>query len=120
MLTAWNGEQVTVVVECIRRSDGAAITCPADTVVDVRSVGWAGESIGDLVDPTAPPPPPPPPPPAPGPCHPSYSPCVPMASDVDCSGGGGNGPVYVVGPIRVIGPDVYRLDDDKDGVACED
>ncbi|MET7392492.1 hypothetical protein ABZS66_03230 [Dactylosporangium sp. NPDC005572] len=52
-------------------------------------------------------------------CHPSYSPCVPVASDVDCAGGSGDGPVYVTGPIRVIGPDVYRLDADKDGVACE-
>jgi hypothetical protein len=33
-------------------------------------------------------------PPAPK-CHPSYSPCVPIASDVDCLGGGGNGPAYV-------------------------
>lgn len=52
-------------------------------------------------------------------CHPSYTPCVPIASDVDCAGGNGNGPVYVSGPIRVIGPDVYRLDDDGDGKACE-
>ncbi|WP_238013027.1 hypothetical protein KZZ52_07290 [Dactylosporangium sp. AC04546] len=52
-------------------------------------------------------------------CHPSYSPCVPVASDVDCAGGSGDGPVYVTGPIRVIGPDVYRLDADKDGIACE-
>lgn len=52
-------------------------------------------------------------------CHPSYDPCVPIASDVDCEGGGGNGPVYVRGPIRVIGPDVYRLDRDGDGIACE-
>ena len=52
-------------------------------------------------------------------CHPSYDPCVPIASDVDCAGGRGNGPVYVRGPIRVIGPDVYRLDRDGDGIACE-
>ncbi|WP_366863805.1 excalibur calcium-binding domain-containing protein [uncultured Roseibium sp.] len=52
-------------------------------------------------------------------CHPSYDPCVPIASDVDCAGGRGNGPVYVRGPIRVIGPDVYGLDRDGDGVACE-
>jgi hypothetical protein len=52
-------------------------------------------------------------------CHPSYDPCVPIASDVDCAGGRGNGPVYVRGPIRVIGPDVYKLDRDGDGIACE-
>lgn len=52
-------------------------------------------------------------------CHPSYDPCVPIASDVDCAGGGGDGPVFVKGPIRVIGPDVYRLDRDGDAIACE-
>lgn len=52
-------------------------------------------------------------------CHPSYSPCVPYASDVDCAGGSGNGPAYVSGPIKVIGPDVYDLDRDGDGWACE-
>jgi hypothetical protein len=52
-------------------------------------------------------------------CDPNYSPCVPIASDVDCAGGGGNGPVYVRGPIRVIGTDIYGLDRDGDGIACE-
>ena len=52
-------------------------------------------------------------------CHPSYSPCVPIASDVDCAGGSGDGPVYVRGPIKIIGPDVYRLDADHDGLGCE-
>lgn len=53
-------------------------------------------------------------------CHPSYEgPCVPIASDVDCAGGSGNGPAYVTGPVRVVGPDVYGLDRDGDGVACE-
>jgi hypothetical protein len=84
---------------------------------------------------TAPPPPPaepaPPPPPAPVPvapapppaepaedCHPSYDPCVPFASDVDCEGGRGDGPVYT-GTVRVIGPDEYDLDRDGNGVGCE-
>jgi hypothetical protein len=44
---------------------------------------------------------------------------VPIASDVDCAGGGGNGPAYVSGPIRVTGTDKYGLDSDSDGVACE-
>ena len=53
-------------------------------------------------------------------CHPSYAgACVPIASDVDCAGGSGNGPEYVAGPITVVGPDVYGLDRDGDGVACE-
>ena len=54
----------------------------------------------------------------PGECHPSYEPCVPIASDVDCEGGSGNGPVYT-GSVRVIGPDEYDLDRDGDGVACD-
>jgi hypothetical protein len=36
-------------------------------------------------------------------CDPNYSPCVPIASDVDCAGGHGDGPAYVKGPVRVIG-----------------
>jgi hypothetical protein len=78
---------------------------------------------------TAPPPPPPPPTtaapaPAPAPqpvaggCHPSYSPCVQIASDVDCAGGSGNGPGYT-GFVTVIGPDEYDLDRDGDGTGCE-
>jgi hypothetical protein len=56
---------------------------------------------------------------APSGCNPNYSPCVPNASDVDCAGGGGNGPAYVTGPVRVIGTDVYYLDADHDGLGCE-
>jgi hypothetical protein len=52
-------------------------------------------------------------------CDPNYSGCVPIASDVDCAGGKGDGPAYVQGPVRVIGEDVYRLDNDHDGIACE-
>jgi hypothetical protein len=75
--------------------------------------------------PEPPPPPPPepepPPPPEPEPadeCHPSYDPCLPIVSDVDCEGGSGNGPVYT-GTVRVIGPDEYDLDRDGDGVGCD-
>ncbi|WP_459958322.1 hypothetical protein [Nocardia sp. IFM 10818] len=58
--------------------------------------------------------------PAPRPeCDPNYSGCVPIASDVDCAGGSGNGPAYVDGPISVIGSDIYDLDRDRDGIACE-
>lgn len=52
-------------------------------------------------------------------CDPNYTGCVPIASDVDCAGGGGNGPEYVKGPVRVIGTDIYDLDRDRDGIACE-
>jgi hypothetical protein len=55
----------------------------------------------------------------PGRCDPNYQPCVPIASDVDCAGGGGNGPAYVQGPVRVVGRDVYGLDRDGDGIGCE-
>lgn len=53
-------------------------------------------------------------------CDPNYSgACVPVASDVDCAGGSGNGPEYVSGPVYVVGRDIYGLDRDGDGVACE-
>jgi endonuclease YncB( thermonuclease family) len=73
--------------------------------------------------PAPPPPPPPPVPPAPSPasaCHPSYEgACLdPAASDYDCEGGSGNGPLYT-GYVKVVGPDDYGLDRDDDGDACE-
>jgi hypothetical protein len=52
-------------------------------------------------------------------CDENYSGCVPIASDVDCAGGSGDGPAYVSGPISVIGYDVYGLDRDGNGIACE-
>ena len=53
-------------------------------------------------------------------CHPSYKgACLdPNASDYDCVGGRGNGPKYT-GKVRVVGPDVFRLDADHDGWGCE-
>jgi hypothetical protein len=57
--------------------------------------------------------------PQPSGCDPNYSGCVPIASDVDCAGGSGNGPAYVSGPVRVVGTDKYGLDNDKDGLGCE-
>jgi hypothetical protein len=64
------------------------------------------------------------PPPAPEPasdsgCDSNYSGCVPIASDVDCGGGSGDGPAYLDGSVSVIGSDVYGLDSDSDGTACE-
>src|SRR5215207_7131369 len=45
-----------------------------------------------------------------GNCDPNYTGgCVPIASDVDCSSGSGNGPAYVDGPVEVVGTDIYGL-----------
>lgn len=52
-------------------------------------------------------------------CDPNYGGCVPVASDVDCAGGSGNGPAYVDGPVQVIGNDIYDLDRDGDGTGCD-
>src|SRR5215475_8516542 len=49
-------------------------------------------------------------------CDPNYSGCVPIASDVDCAGGRGDGPAYVKGPVKVLGTDIYGLDADGDGI----
>jgi resuscitation-promoting factor RpfB len=52
-------------------------------------------------------------------CDPNYEgACVPIASDVDCTGSG-DGPEYVDGPVQVIGDDIYDLDPDGDGVGCD-
>ena len=56
-------------------------------------------------------------------CTPGYSPCIKnKRSDVDCYGGGGNGPRYTRPGVvyRVSdGYDRYRLDADHDGYGCE-
>jgi hypothetical protein len=52
-------------------------------------------------------------------CTPGYSPCIPPGPDVDCAGGSGNGPRYVVGPVYVTGSDPYDLDSDGNGIGCE-
>lgn len=51
---------------------------------------------------------------APGYVAPRYT-----GADYDCAGGGGNGPLFVRGPFRLNGPDIYGLDADGDGIACE-
>ncbi len=81
------------------------------------SAGFTGTGSGTFIIP--PPQPSTPPPSSPSNCDPNYSGCVPRASDVDCAGGSGNGPAYVAGPISVIGTDIYGLDRDNDGIACE-
>jgi hypothetical protein len=52
-----------------------------------------------------------PPPPPPGSCHPSYSPCLPIVSDLDCADIGHQ--------VTVHGPDKYRLDGDGDNIGCD-
>ena len=53
-------------------------------------------------------------------CHPSYEgACLKMnAGDYDCIGGSGDGPNYT-GKVYVVGPDVFGLDRDHDGIGCE-
>jgi hypothetical protein len=52
-------------------------------------------------------------------CHPSYDPCLdPNATDYDCDGGSGDGPMYT-GFVTIKGPDDYDLDSDGDGTGCE-
>ncbi|WP_336633322.1 MULTISPECIES: Excalibur domain protein [unclassified Microbacterium] len=59
-------------------------------------------------------------PPADDGCDPNYADaCVPIASDVDCAWGSGDGPAYFDGVARVVGRDIYGLDRDGDGWACE-
>jgi hypothetical protein len=54
-------------------------------------------------------------------CHPSYQgECLKVGiGDYDCAGGSGNGPNYVHGTVRVVGPDEFGLDRDGDGWGCE-
>ncbi len=40
--------------------------------------------------------------------------------EVDCGGGSGDGPSYVYAKnFQVVGRDIYGLDTDHDGIACE-
>ncbi len=49
-------------------------------------------------------------------CHPSYTPCLPIVGDLDCADVRSMG----AAPVRVKGPDDYRLDgSDNDGIGCE-
>ncbi|WP_237657001.1 G5 domain-containing protein [Agreia sp. COWG] len=112
--------------------DGTKVTTWAVTTVDgvetTRTVVSTAVTVAPVDQVTSvgtrvPPPPAPEPVAAPEPaasgCDPNYSgPCVPIASDVDCAGGSGNGPAYVSGPVYVVGVDIYDLDRNNDGVAC--
>lgn len=108
-------------VQSFLEAASAPVTSPQPSVAAPPPAPTAAPSAV----PPPPPPPivteapaPPPPPPAPA-CDPNYSGCVPIASDVDCAGGTGNGPAYVRGPVSVIGNDIYDLDRDGNGIACE-
>ncbi len=88
-------------------------TCPAPSTTTPTTVARAPKpATPKTIDPT-------PTTSSRGRCDPNYTGCVPIDSDVDCAGGKGNGPSYVAGPVRVIGRDIYDLDRDGDGVACE-
>jgi hypothetical protein len=47
-------------------------------------------------------------------CQPGYLPCLPRVADLNCA----DIPASKK-PVRVSGSDPYRLDGDRDGVACE-
>jgi hypothetical protein len=54
-------------------------------------------------------------------CHPSYSGvCLdPSAADYDCLSEFGDGPKFTPGPFSVVGPDIFALDPDRNGIGCE-
>ena len=96
----------------------------ADFDAQVSALGLYGATPPPTAAPTAKPIAKPTPKPTPKPtakpkpaskCHPSYDPCLPIVSDLDCPD------VKAMGaaPVDVIGPDEYRLDRDKDGLGCE-
>lgn len=122
---AWAAIAALVVVAgCVGEFDE-----PSDSVsAPPPSPTTSATPSADFTVPLPPPPPPEPPaPPEPEPepepaseCDPNYSGvCVPIASDVDCAGGSGDGPEYVDGPVYVEGEDIYGLDNDGNGVGCE-
>jgi hypothetical protein len=116
-------------------SNDSSLADPVTVVPNPPAPAFTPPPVAPVVEPSAPPAPAPStPPPAPRPvvrrstvsdppvqhCHPSYTgACLdPNASDYDCIGGSGDGPLYT-GPVRVVGPDEYRLDADHDGYGCE-
>jgi hypothetical protein len=92
---------------------------PTGTVLSQRPGPGAEVQPGRVIRLVVAKPKPPPPPPTPS-CHPSYvGACLdPNASDYDCAGGSGNGPLYT-GTVQVTGYDEYGLDADGDGIGCE-
>jgi hypothetical protein len=55
-------------------------------------------------------------------CDPSYvGECLQDGiGDYDCAEGSGDGPNYVYSPVEVVGADPFGLDEDGDGVGCQD
>jgi resuscitation-promoting factor RpfB len=99
----------------VRTVDGVEVSRELVSDVITREPVGQVTSVGTYVAP-----PPPPPPAATSGCDSNYAEaCVPIASDVDCAWGSGNGPAYFDGVARVVGADVYDLDRDGDGYACE-
>src|SRR4029453_10484023 len=101
-------------------------TVPPTTIEKVAVPRLAGLRLAGAKAPPPPPPstaPPPPPPTAPPArnCHDSYEgECLKVGiGDYDCAGGSGDGPNYVQGTVRVVGPDEFDLDRDGDGLGCE-
>ena|SRR3989338_3829591 len=89
-----------------------------DRLVDSNDPGCSNPTDNDEANSPKPSPPPPAPPPCR--CHPSYSGCLMCrAGDYDCAGGLGDGPNFT-GLVRVLGPDVFRLDRDGDGWGCDE
>lgn len=94
------------------REVGRELISTAVTVEPVDQVTAIGSYVAPAPEPA--------PPPAASGCDPNYAEaCVPIASDVDCAWGSGNGPAYFDGVARVVGIDIYELDRDGDGYACE-
>lgn len=113
-----NGTRVTT--WAVTTVDGVETGRSAVSVVTTVAPIDQVTSVGTRVPQPAPVAAPAPAPAAGGGCDPNYSgPCVPIASDVDCAGGSGNGPAYVAGPVYVVGSDIYDLDRNGDGVACD-
>ena len=100
----------------VRTVDGVEVSRELVSDVVSRAPVTQVTSIGTYVAP----PPPPPAAQAASCCDGNYADaCVPIASDVDCAWGSGDGPAYFDGVARVVGSDVYDLDRDGDGYACE-
>ena len=94
------------------RSDNAYVNVHTDDGVDPPDTGpgdFPGGEIRGQIEAAAP-----------QACHPSYEgACLdPNAEDYDCIGGSGDGPLYT-GRVSVVGPDVFELDHDNDGIGCE-
>lgn len=90
-------------------AESTTTTRPPTTTSTTRRATTAAPATSAAIKPLA------------GACDPNYTgACVPVASDVDCEGGTGDGPAFVRGPVTVVGRDVYGLDgNDNDGIGCE-